>query len=450
MKSRLAFLIVLAVGVAGCDPLPRPPATPAAAARHGTAFVDVHVLAPEGDRFIPHQTVIVAPGGRIAWIGDADQAHLGGAVPIAGRGTAYLVPGLADMHVHLPDPDAGAAEAAAFERALELSLASGVTLIRGMQGAPGQLAARARLAADADAPVMPELVLAGPPIREALTPEAARALVRDQHAAGYDLIKVLGGIDAAAYQALVDEAARAGIRIAGHVPAEIGIDAALAAKQSSIEHVQGYSAVVTAAPERLDALVQQTVAAGVWNCPTLDFFAVVLTPDEPALRARDGIADYATDAELAAWHAQLTGSPPPTDGADRVARTRAITQALARAGAPLLVGSDSPDAYTLPGFGYVEELRQLALAGLSPAELLRAATRSAADYLGRSAELGRVAVGLRADLVLLDSDPLAGPRAGADAFARPLGVMARGAWQSRAELDARLARWRRGASDSVK
>src|SRR5688572_26293007 len=94
MKSRFALALALGVvALAGCDPLPRPPTTPAAAAQRGTAFVDVHVLAPEGDRFIAHQTVIVAPGGRIAWIGDAAKAHLGGAVPIAGRGTAYLVPG---------------------------------------------------------------------------------------------------------------------------------------------------------------------------------------------------------------------------------------------------------------------------------------------------------------------------------------------------------------------
>jgi imidazolonepropionase-like amidohydrolase len=113
-----------------------------------------------------------------------------------------------------------------------------------------------------------------------------------------------------------------------------------------------------------------------------------------------------------------------------------IVAALARAGAPLLVGSDSPGPFALPGFAYVEEMRQLVRAGLRPIDVLRAATRSAAEYLDDSDRSGAIAPGMRADLVLLDGDPLAS----LDAVARPTGVMLRGRWLPRRELDQLLAR----------
>jgi len=110
-----------------------------------------------------------------------------------------------------------------------------------------------------------------------------------------------------------------------------------------------------------------------------------------------------------------------------------VVAALRDAGAPLLVGSDTPDTYALPGFGYVEELRALVRAGLTPAEVLRAATENAAASLDRPHD-GVIAPGARADLVLLDRDPLVT----IDNVAHPAGVMVGGHWLARADLDALL------------
>ena len=375
-----------------------------------TAIVDVTVVT--GGVATPHQTVVV-DGDRIVAVGGAvpDGARV---VPAAGK---FLVPGFADMHVHLPESQAD------IDRVLDLSLACGVTTIRGMQGKPSHLVARARHR------LAPDLVLAGPPVTDALTPEQARALVREQKAAGYDLIKILGGIDRPAYDAIVDEAAAQRIPVVGHVPAEIGLAAALAAKQRTIEHVQGYA---RDDDTQLADQARQTRAAGIWNCPTLDFYAVALGPHDH-LADRDGIADYATADERASWDKALADRPAPADGAARLAKVLHVVAALRDAGAPLLVGSDTPDTYALPGFGYVEELRALARAGLTPADVLRAATENAAASLDRPGD-GKIAAGARADLVLLDHDPLAS----VDNLAHPAGVMVRGHWLTRADLDALL------------
>jgi imidazolonepropionase-like amidohydrolase len=147
----------------------------------------------------------------------------------------YLAPGMVDMHIHLPAnvPDP------ALERIALLSLLNGVTTIRSMQGAPNHLAFRAKVNGDAE--VSPELYLAEPLFAETFTPEAARARVRDQKTAGYDFIKILGDFDLAAYDAVIDEAREGGMPVVGHVPSEVGIDAALAAHQVTVERMMGYT-----------------------------------------------------------------------------------------------------------------------------------------------------------------------------------------------------------------
>ncbi len=115
-------------------------------------------------------------------------------------------------------------------------------------------------------------------------------------------------------------------------------------------------------------------------------------------------------------------------------RLRREVLALQQAGAGLLVGSDSPGAFIVPGFGYIEELRELARAGLTPAQVLRAATRSAAESLGRDARDGTVQAGAIADLILVDRDPLES----VENVGQPQVVVVRGRAWTRPELEARL------------
>jgi imidazolonepropionase-like amidohydrolase len=403
-----------------------PKASPPPPPRAVTAFVDVNVVPMTADGLELHHQTILVEGGIIRRIGPREAVAVPGGARVVAAAGAFVMPGMADMHVHLPS------DAPGMQRILDLSLAHGITVIRGMQGAPEQLGFREHLrASDALAPA---LFLAGPPIARSLTAEEARDTVLSQKAAGYDFIKVIGGFDAAAYQVLTSTARDAHIPVCGHVPDEIGIDLALDARQSSIEHEMGYMDAAALPDGRvLDELAARTRDSNVSSCPTLDFFAVGLEPDVAVLRARDGLR-YAPREDVEAW-TKAKAENPPHAAPGRWAMREHVLLSLSRAGARLLVGSDSPGTFAVPGFAYVEELRHFARAGLSPYAVLHAATRSAAEYLGEEQVFGTVAEGMRADLVFLSADPLTD----VEHVARPAGVMVGGEWLSREALDARLA-----------
>ncbi|HYQ30828.1 MAG TPA: amidohydrolase family protein [Polyangiaceae bacterium] len=385
------------------------------------AFVDVTVVPMSGGPQLTHVNVLVR-GDRIERIGaESPPAE---AKLVDGRGKV-LMPGLVDMHVHLP------AEAAApdVERMLLLWLLHGVTALRSMQGAPAHLALRA--SSRTGVLPSPELFLAGPPLQEELTPEAARRRVREQGAAGYDFVKVIGGFDRPAYAALVDEARKVGLPVVGHVPEEIGIDAVLAARQRSIEHLMGFKAAAMTSDSALAELARRTRAAGVYSCPTLNYFATS-AESLTSLQTRAGL-QYAAPVDEADW----LGKAPPTERArEALQRLRREVLALQTAGAKLLVGSDAPDAFMPPGFGFAQEMRELIKAGMPTAAIMTAATRNAAEALGRGPLDGTVQPGAIADLILVAGDPLRS----VDDATQPSVIVVRGRLWTRAQLEARLSR----------
>jgi len=123
---------------------------------------------------------------------------------------------------------------------------------------------------------------------------------------------------------------------------------------------------------------------------------------------------------------------------------RRLIKALHDAGAGLLLGSDAPQVWNVPGFSTHRELESLVAAGLTPWQALETGTRNVARYFGTLGETGTVERGKRADLVLLDADPLADIRN----TTRRAGVMVRGRWLPQAEIEARLAEVARGLGNS--
>jgi imidazolonepropionase-like amidohydrolase len=381
-----------------------------------TALVGVDILPMTSDVRLAGQTLLIEDG-VIRRIGPAAEVAVpDGALVIDGR-SKVVMPGLADMHVHLSD------DAKENERIIDLSLAHGVTLLRGMQGAAAQLELRARL--NAHDVAAPTLLLAGPIIASAMTVDEARATVRAQKAAGYDFIKVIGGFDRAAYDAIIETARAEHIPVVGHVPKSVDLAYALE-RQATVEHVTAF----LGPPDDGPMLAARSGAA---VCPTLDWLTVA-GEDASKLLKREGL-DCVTAAELAEWK-KWRAETPPIEPARLTGARRAVVE-LSKAGARLIVGSDSPGEFRVPGFAYLEELGDLERVGLAPFTVLRAATANAAEALG-DASFGVVAEGKRADLVVLSSDP----RENLAALARPFGVMVRGKWLSAAALDERLAKYR--------
>ena len=282
----------------------------------------------------------------------------------------------------------------------------------------------------------------------------------EQKAAGYDLLKIHPGLSRASFDTLVATARRAGIPFAGHVPEQVGIARAIEARYASIEHLDGYVEGMlrdgaTLTPEqsaffglnlgdqldetKMPALVQATKRADVWNVPTqvlLENLVVAGTSHQLAQRPEMRFVPAATRsqwAEVKDGMLEETGST--LESARRTVQVRRrLIKALHQAGAGILLGSDAPQIYNVPGFSTHRELESLVGAGLTPYQALETGTRNIARYFGTEKETGTIEKGKRADLVLLDADPLADIRN----TTRRSGVMVRGRWLPQAEIERRL------------
>jgi imidazolonepropionase-like amidohydrolase len=448
MRALMVFF-VLSVGAAGEVAAQLESAPP-------IAFRDVTVVPMDAERVLPAQTVIVR-GERIDMIGPAASTAIpAGATVIEGQGR-YLMPGLAEMHAHVP----GTADPAYLDEVLFLYVANGITLARGMLGQPAHLAVREQLAAHER--LGPRLITSGPSLsgQSAPTPADARRMVLEQAQAGYDFIKLHPGLTRAVFDAAVEAGREADMTLAGHVSEAVGVARALEAGQVTIDHLDGYVEYLVptdggdvpsggffglaladrADTSRIPAAAQATLRAGVWNVPTQSLIEHWLLPEPSAesLAARPEMA-YVSPAQRQQWvqsKQQMVNSPAwSAQNAERLVEVRRqLSRALRDAGAGLLLGSDAPQVFNVPGFSIHHELAMMVAAGLTPYEALRSGTINPAVFFGAEDEYGRVAAGLVADLLLVDDNPLDGLAT----VARPAGVMVRGRWLDRAELDDGLA-----------
>ena len=429
--------------------------TPQTSAPQTFAFTNVNVVPFDRERILEAQTVIVRDG-RIAEIGPANKTKApAGALEIDGRGK-YLMPGLADMHVHL-FPGTGQDDLA--QQQLQMFLANGVTTIRNMIGKPEHLALRDKIAKREL--LGPTMYTAGPPLlgNNVATPEDGERAVAEQKKAGYDLIKVHEGLSPETYAAIAATAKRVGIPIAGHVTASVGLKRALAAQQTSIEHLDGYlqamvaddspvpptpsQVVVGPVLEHIDEakilkLAAATRDAGVWNDPTLTLFKLVVSDTTPEELLKWPELQYvpAKMREGFAKQKQSTlGKPVPASERQRYLELRnKMLVALHAAGAKLLIGPDSPQFFLVPGFATHQELQSFVDAGLTPYQAIEAATRNPAEYFAAvmktPRDFGTVETGMRADLILLDANPLQSVAN----LSKRAGVMVRGRWLPETEL----------------
>ena len=426
-----------------------------AAAQPVVAFVDVTVVPMDRDRIVEHQTVIVRDG-RIAAIGpSAGTRAPANATIIDGRGK-FLIPGLGDAHAHLSTPGGGPGLA---ERAVQLYALNGVTMARSMYTEPHHAPVRDRI--ERGELLGPRLVLVSPPVggQNTRTPEAARAAVQTHHAAGYRIVKVMPGLTRPTFDTLVVAARAAGMQLTGHVPGDVGLSGVLGARFASMEHLDGFlealnpspvtgpqsgffglGVVATVEESRISRLVADVKASGTTVVPTefeMELFTSTEAGSELAKRPE---MRYAPSQLVAGWTQQKDGSARAFGvTAERGARyhelRRRLISDLNAAGVPIAAGSDAFNMFDVAGFGTFGEIETLVASGLTPYQALAAATISVARLMGLDADAGTVATGRFADLVLLDANPLGDVRN----VRRQAGVMLRGRWLPRSEVESKLA-----------
>ncbi len=413
--------------------------TPVARGEAGdVAIVGATVVPMDREGVLAEHTVLVR-AGRIAAVAPATAVDVGAATVVDGTGK-WLVPGLADMHVHIQE-----------EGDLSLFLLNGVTTVRDLYGSPRHLRWRETIArGELDGPTLltsGAIIDGDPPTwpgsSVVKTAEEARAEVRAQKQAGYDWIKVYNSLGADAYQAIVSEARAQGLPVGGHVPKAVGVDGVLAAGQRSIEHADGYVPFL-GEPKVDDAVVAATVKAGTWLVPTFTVTDRFGKLDDPASLSGTRGLEHVSAAVRDRWNPQndfrLKRFTPEMFAEVRRRNDirRDLVGRLSRAGGRIALGTDTGNPYVVPGFAVHEELRLLVAAGLSPWQALHAGTASAAELAGAAGAFGVVAVGARADLLLVDRDPLADVAALVD----PPVVLVRGVVRKRDELVALVGRTR--------
>ena len=381
------------------------------------AIVGVTVIDPQAGAATAGMTVVVQDG-RIASVG-ADAAIPRDATVIDGR-AQFLMPGLWDMHVHL---------GFARESAFPAFVANGVTAVRDLGGDLAEID-RWRQEVAAGSRIGPLIVRAGPmligqnPVRFQLqieTPEMGRDTVRRLHTAGVDQIKVKS-MPRDAYFAIMTEARALGLPVTGHIPQTVTPAEASDAGQS-VEHVptlfdgtfssahqaRDFSAEIALwrTTDEARALFQRFVRNGTFVDPTLVPYERLENRVGAGLPDPDWrytAASARAEAEKQMGRVRYDAGPQPRLRGLDLRELQAVTRMMHDAGVKLLAGTDV-SFFNAPGFSLHDELELLVDAGLPPSAALRAATSTPAAVFPKL-ETGSVAPGRRADLVLLDANPL--------------------------------------------
>jgi len=436
MTGRLRrTLLVLAALAGGLGAVPR------AARAEGLAIVGATVV--DGAAAPIADAVVLINGDRIQAVGSRAQVALPKGITIVdGRGK-WVAPGLIDAHVHFfqsggayTRPDVVdlrkvrpyereiAILKAALPRTFARYLLCGVTSVVDVGGPFWNFEVREAARRTALAPRVavagplvstvdrPQLDIGDPPIVKTATPDEARALVRRELERKPDLMKVWfvfrPGDDLAAGKALVaatvDEARKGGVRTAVHATELETARAAVEAGADVLVHSVFDKPVD-------DAFVDLLKRRGVVYIPTLFVrtgYTLVLTGGFTPTAAERRWADpdvLATYEEVKS-RPELTSRPRRAADPESERVPRQNLKRLSDAGVTIAAGTDAGNIGTLHGPSIFRELRLMADAGLTPREVLASATAGGARVMGREKDLGAVAPGKLADLLILDRDPL--------------------------------------------
>ena len=417
----------------------------------------------DGERVLRDHTVLVE-GRTIVAVGPSAAVKVPARARRIDAQGRYLLPALADMHVHqvtavwdmmLPAEARVPNDRIPYDRFLFPYIANGVTLVQELSATKEDIALRNRIR---DGELLgPRMILAPmidgpqkawpPPLSTwVATPDEARAAVRRTKADGCDKIKVYSFLSRESYDAIVDEARKVDMDVIGHVPMALSVEYVLDAGQKLIAHSEelakhtdgDYSAT------RIDAFASQLASRGVWLVPTLVTTTTILEQFDDAARvlARPEAVYYSDPLQQGVWRfvAQNLYGPIPPEARERLRNDfekfqLPLVRSLHQKGGKLLAGSDSILPGLVPGFALHRELRELVAAGLTPYEALRTATVNPYEYLGETDRAGTIAAGKQSDLLLVDANPLEDIAAAS----RVAGVLVRGRWIGEDEIRTTMA-----------
>jgi imidazolonepropionase-like amidohydrolase len=423
-------------------------------------LTNVQLVSMETGQISKNQALLVTQGKIKAIFPTADLPKSVQEVPrMDGKG-AFVFPGLAEFHAHLPVAADGSTQLQ--EESMWLYLANGVLRIRSMLGHPSHLALRERV--NSGQLMGPRVFISGPSFNatSVIDPQQAAAMVREQKQAGYDHLKIHPGLTLDEMWAIAKEAKQENIPFGGHVPLEVGIQNALQSGFKSVEHIDGYMegllpSMVTIDPStsgpfnlnlagqvdwsKLPDLIKKTLDQGTYLAPTLTLFDRYFgyIPADTFRLAPE--MKYLPGVLIQQWvntkkQLEVAGMLAEERVAPYLAFRRKLFMEMHRAGVPMLMASDSPQVFNVPGFSIHHEMTLMAEAGMSNLEILKTGTLVPARYMGAENSWGQLKEGMEADFVLVEGNPLLDLKT----TQKPLAVVVRGKWIGRAELQSNLDR----------
>ncbi len=468
---------MLLLGTAFAAPPDRNVYTTATKAHPAIAITNVNLIDMATGAILPRHTVVIRDG-HIVGIARVGVLNLTRNLRVINASGKYMIPGLWDMHVHLT----GVEQRSWTEDViLPLYLANGVVGVRDMGGNISTIERWRQRVESGEIPG-PHIITPGPfldaqsdnPANTIAVKDAdsGRTAVDQLQQRGVDFIKVLSP-PREAYFAILDEAKKKGLMVAGHVSEGVSAGEASNAGQASIEHLTGVMLAASSREqelqaarakaiaakdgaaiqkvrqqtydsfslEKLRALLKEFRANETWQTPTLIWTMTMTEMDAKSVkdeRLKQVPAWVRAQWDPAKVWEQMGADKPEVAQLNRLiaARDEAIVNEMSDAKVPLLAGTDSPDPFVFPGSSLHEELELLVKAGLNPLQALQAATKNPTEFL-RKTERGRAlfAPG-QADLLLLDANPLDDIRNTRRIFA----VIMDGRYYSRRDLDLMLAK----------
>jgi imidazolonepropionase-like amidohydrolase len=416
-------------------------------------FIHVDILPMNKEKLIRDQTVVIR-NGRIQSIKPSSNKKITGTV-IDGKGK-FLMPGLGEMHAHIPPVN----DIEPMKKVLTLFLANGVTTIRGMLGHPLHLELRKKVA-DGSIPG-PTIITSGPSLNGNSVPSPADGalMVHEQKKMGYDFLKLHPGLSKEKFIAITKAAYEAGIPFAGHVSFNVGVWLAISSGYATIDHMDGFIEALVPGIEhmredsiglfamfiadhadtsKIPALMTALRENNIWVVPTealsQRWFSPLRTAEELAAEPEMVYMDKRT---LNGW-VQSKKNLMSNEQYDHEKMIRfmdlrkKLIKSMNNSNVGILLGSDAPQVFDVPGFSTHQELKYYEDAGLTPYEALKTGTFNVGRFLKRD-DVGIVRVGALADLILLDANPLES----IENTQKIHGVMKNGNWYTREYLNEQL------------
>lgn len=422
-----------------------------------SAIQNVNIIPMTSVDLVKRNQTILIRNGAIEAIGDMDEIKVPSGAVIINGDNGYLIPGLTEMHAHIPPKRQGDD---LIEETLFLYLSNGITTIRGMLGESYHLELRTKVS---EGRILgPRIYTSGPSLNgnSVKTVEAARTMVTGQQKAGYDFLKLHPGLQLEVFDEIVKTAKEVGIQYSGHVSIDVGVRHAIESEYASIDHVDGYVEGLVSRDSGVEPnqngffginftdiadrsfipeLSELTKARNVWVVPTQSLMERWVGPSDAETLAMDDEMKYMSSETVNRWvttkKSYTSSDSYSKEMAARFVKLRQdIIKSLHDSGVGIVLGSDAPQVFNVPGFSIQNELESMIRCGLTPYEALVTGTANPARFFNQEGKYGTIVEGAFADLILLTDNPLEN----ISNTRGQNGVMVRGLWLSPQEIQNRL------------